>query len=61
VSIIEPGSRIRIPDVTKLIKPHGSDTLMPLLLEGGDIPAEFSRPEVLGILRKYYASIAEGD
>jgi len=47
--------------VTKLIKPHGSDTLMPLLLEGGDIPAEFSRPEVLGILRKYYASIAEGD
>jgi len=31
------------------------------LSEGGDVPAEFSRPEVLAILRKYYASIKEGD
>jgi sulfate adenylyltransferase len=27
------------------------------LSEGGDVPAEFSRPEVLEILRAYYASI----
>ncbi len=31
------------------------------LSEGGDVPAEFSRPEVLEILRKYYASIKEED
>ncbi|RKX26843.1 MAG: sulfate adenylyltransferase [Candidatus Zixiibacteriota bacterium] len=31
------------------------------LSEGGDIPAEFSRPEVLEILRKYYAGIKEED
>jgi sulfate adenylyltransferase len=27
------------------------------LSEGGDVPAEFSRPEVLAILREYYASL----
>ena len=29
------------------------------LSEGGDIPAEFSRPEVLAILRKYYSTLKE--
>jgi sulfate adenylyltransferase len=29
------------------------------LSEGGDIPAEFSRSEVLAILRKYYATLEE--
>ncbi len=31
------------------------------LSEGAEVPAEFSRPEVLEILRQYYASIAAGD
>ncbi len=31
------------------------------LSESGDVPAEFSRPEVLAILREYYASIKEED
>jgi sulfate adenylyltransferase len=30
------------------------------LSEGAQVPAEFSRPEVLEILRQYYASIEEG-
>jgi sulfate adenylyltransferase len=29
------------------------------LSEGGDVPAEFSRPEVLKILRDYYATLEE--
>ena len=29
------------------------------LSEGGDIPAEFSRPEVLAILREYYSTLEE--
>ncbi|MFC1521002.1 sulfate adenylyltransferase [Elusimicrobiota bacterium] len=29
------------------------------LSEGGDVPKEFSRPEVLEILRKYYATLTE--
>ena len=29
------------------------------LSEGGDVPAEFSRPEVLKILREYYAGLTE--
>ncbi len=29
-----------------------------MLSEGGDVPLEFSRPEVVKILRDYYASIA---
>ncbi len=29
------------------------------LSEGGDVPAEFSRPEVLAILRDYYATLEE--
>jgi sulfate adenylyltransferase len=29
------------------------------LSEGGDVPAEFSRPEVLAILREYYATLEE--
>jgi sulfate adenylyltransferase len=31
------------------------------LSEGADVPAEFSRPEVLEILRAYYASIEENE
>lgn len=33
--------------------------LRKMLSEGGEVPAEFSRPEVLAILREYYASLAE--
>jgi sulfate adenylyltransferase len=29
------------------------------LSEGADVPAEFSRPEVLAILREYYAGLEE--
>jgi len=29
------------------------------LSEGGDIPAEFSRPEVLAVLKEYYAGLSE--
>ncbi len=47
--------------------PHGeADRLLlsgtklrKMLSEGGDVPAEFSRPEVLEVLRKYYGSLAE--
>lgn len=47
--------------------PHGKDdrlflsgtALRKALSEGGDVPAEFSRPEVLSILREYYASLTE--
>ncbi len=35
--------------------------LRKLLSEGDEVPAEFSRPEVLKILREYYASIKEED
>ena len=31
------------------------------LSEGSPVPAEFSRPEVLGILREYYAGLAESE
>jgi sulfate adenylyltransferase len=31
------------------------------LSEGGDVPAEFSRPEVLAILREYYGSLDASD
>jgi len=49
--------------------PHeGSDRLLlsgsklrKALSEGDDVPAEFSRPEVLAILREYYSNIAEED
>jgi sulfate adenylyltransferase len=45
--------------------PHGKDdrlflsgtALRKALSEGGDVPAEFSRPEVLEILREYYRSL----
>ena len=33
--------------------------LRKMLSEGGEVPAEFSRPEVLEVLRAYYASLAE--
>lgn len=33
--------------------------LRKLLSEDGEVPPQFSRPEVLDILRKYYASLAE--
>jgi sulfate adenylyltransferase len=47
--------------------PHeGSDRLLlsgtklrKALSENGDVPSEFSRPEVLTILREYYANLAE--
>lgn len=47
--------------------PHGeSDRLLlsgtklrKMLSEGGEVPAEFSRPEVLEVLRAYYAGLAE--
>ncbi len=35
--------------------------LRKLLSEGDEVPAEFSRPEVLKILRAYYSTIAEED
>jgi sulfate adenylyltransferase len=46
--------------------PHGDEDrlllsgtkLRKMLSEGGDVPAEFSRPEVLAILREYYAGLA---
>jgi len=47
--------------------PHGKDDRLLLsgtmvrktLSEGGDLPAEFSRPEVVKILQKYYQSLEE--
>jgi sulfate adenylyltransferase len=47
--------------------PHGdADRLLlsgtklrKMLSEGGEVPAEFSRPEVLAILREYYAGLTE--
>lgn len=47
--------------------PHGKDDrlmlsgtlLRKMLSEGGEVPAEFSRPEVLEILREYYRNLAE--
>lgn len=47
--------------------PHGKEdrlflsgtALRKALSEGGDLPAEFSRPEVVEILRKYYAGLTE--
>ncbi|MCX7193023.1 MAG: sulfate adenylyltransferase [Proteobacteria bacterium] len=49
--------------------PHeGSDRLLlsgtklrKMLSENGDVPAEFSRPEVLTVLRAYYAGLAEDE
>lgn len=49
--------------------PHGAEDrlllsgskLRKLLSEGGDVPSEFSRPEVLKILREYYASLADDE
>jgi sulfate adenylyltransferase len=35
--------------------------LRKMLSEGADVPAEFSRPEVLEILRAYYGGLAEGE
>jgi sulfate adenylyltransferase len=47
--------------------PHGREdrlflsgtALRKALSEGGEVPAEFSRPEVLAILRDYYASLSD--
>ena len=47
--------------------PHGKEdrlflsgtALRKALSEGGEVPAEFSRPEVLAILRAYYASLSD--
>ncbi|MDH2915345.1 MAG: sulfate adenylyltransferase [Gallionella sp.] len=35
--------------------------LRKMLSEGAEVPAEFSRPEVLEILRKYYAGLADNE
>ena len=35
--------------------------LRKMLSEGAEVPAEFSRPEVLEILRKYYAELADSE
>ena len=47
--------------------PHGKDdrlflsgtALRKSLAEGGEVPAEFSRPEILAILRDYYSTLTE--
>jgi len=47
--------------------PHGKDDrlllsgtmLRKMLSEGGEVPADFSRPEVLKVLREYYAGLTE--
>ncbi|MFH1373708.1 MAG: sulfate adenylyltransferase [bacterium] len=47
--------------------PHGKEdrlflsgtALRKSLSEGGDVPAEFSRPEVLEVLREYYAGLTD--
>jgi sulfate adenylyltransferase len=47
--------------------PHGKEDrlmlsgtmLRKMLSEGGEVPADFSRPEVLAVLRKYYAGLTE--
>jgi sulfate adenylyltransferase len=49
--------------------PHGKDdrlflsgtALRKALSEAGEVPAEFSRPEVLNILREYYAALKDED
>jgi len=49
--------------------PHGKEdrlfvsgtALRKSLSEGQDIPAEFSRPEILEILREYYAGLSDAD
>ena len=49
--------------------PHGKEdrlflsgtALRKSLSEGGDVPKEFSRPEVLSILREYYAGLKDED
>ena len=49
--------------------PHGDEhrlllsgtKLRKMLSEDAEVPAEFSRPEVLAVLRAYYAGIAAGD
>ncbi|MFO7654312.1 MAG: sulfate adenylyltransferase [Candidatus Krumholzibacteriia bacterium] len=49
--------------------PHGKEdrlflsgtALRKALSEGGEVPAEFSRPEVLAILREYYAGLKDED
>jgi sulfate adenylyltransferase len=47
--------------------PHGKEDrlllsgtmLRKMLSEGGEVPADFSRPEVLAILKEYYAGLTE--
>lgn len=49
--------------------PHGDEhrlllsgtKLRKMLSEGSDVPAEFSRPEVLTVLRAYYAGLADNE
>jgi sulfate adenylyltransferase len=49
--------------------PHGKEdrlfvsgtALRKALSEGGEVPPEFSRPEILSILREYYASLDDED
>jgi sulfate adenylyltransferase len=43
-----------------LIVPHGKEEkLIPLLLERSELPAEFSRPDVVKILQDYYQGLEE--
>jgi len=42
-----------------LIVPHGKEKLMPSLLEGSELPAEFLRFDVMKILQDYYQGIEE--
>ena len=40
---------------------HYGTKLRKWLSEGSDVPPEFSRPEVLEILREYYASVPDDE
>ncbi len=51
--------------MSRLVRPRGGSDLNPRLLtgqalsEGAPVPDHFSRPEVLEILREYYAGLAD--
>jgi ATP sulfurylase len=41
------------------VEPHGGNGLKALLALQADIPLEFSRPEVVSILREYYRQLED--
>ena len=53
--------------MSKLVEPHGESNRIhisgtgqrAMLAEGADVPLEFSRPEVVEILRDYYRGLAD--